>query len=185
MAQPTSLFFTDRDDANELLAADPTALLVGIVLYQQVPTEKAFAGPLVVQERLGRPLRVDEIAAMDPEALEAVFREKPAVHRFPASMAKKVQAVCQYLVEHYDGTVAGLWEGAETAEEVVKRLEAMPGFGEYKARVYFGVLAARFGIQPDGWQEMVPDWPSIVDITAPQDLPELKLRKKAWKESKS
>lgn len=185
MVQPSALYFTDQDGANELLAQDPTALLVGIVLYQQVATEKAFSGPLALTERLGTDLSVTEIAAMDPDELEGVFRQKPALHRFPASMAKKVQAVSQYIVDHHDGDVSNLWKGAETADEVVGRIKAMPGFGDYKARVYFGVLAARFGVTPDGWQALAPDWPSIVDITAPEHLPELKARKKAWKESKS
>ena len=183
MTAPAQLYFTDREDANRLLAGNPTALLIGVVLYQQVPTEKAFSGPIVLQERLGGTLDLASVAAMEPEALEAVFREKPAVHRFPAAMAKKVQAVAQYIVDEHDGHVAGLWEGAESASAVVGRMQAMPGFGEYKARVYFGVLAERFGIRPEGWEELVPDWPSIADITSPNDLLELKTRKKAWKEA--
>lgn len=183
MTQPDVLYFTENDDANAFLAGEPAALLVGIVLYQQVPTEKAFAGPLVLRERLGRPLDMETIASMDPDALEAAFREKPALHRFPASMAKKVQAVAQHIVDEHGGDVTELWEGARSAREVLDRIQAMPGFGEYKARVYFGVLAARFDIQPDGWEELMPDWPSIADITSPEDLPDLKLRKKAWKAS--
>ncbi len=183
MPQAASLHFTNSDDDNALLAADSTALLVGVVLYQQVPTEKAFSGPAVLRDRLGEPLSVGHIAAMDPEALEEVFREKPALHRFPASMAKKVQAVSQYIVDHHDGEVSGLWSGAESAGEVVERIQAMPGFGEYKARVYFGVLARRLGVTPTGWEALVPDWPSIADIESAEDLAELKLRKRAWKES--
>jgi uncharacterized HhH-GPD family protein len=183
MTQPDVLYFTEDAAANVLLAAEPAALLVGVVLYQQVPTEKAFAGPLLLQERLGGPLDLAAIAAMDPDVLEEIFREKPAIHRFPASMAKKVQAVAQHVVEEHDGHVTRLWSNPGSAQEVLDRLQAMPGFGEYKARVYFGVLAARFGVQPDGWEALMPDWPSIVDITTPEDLPDLKLRKKAWKES--
>ena len=185
MADPSELHYTDRADANQLIAGEPAALLVGIVLYQQVPTEKAFVGPLLLKERMGGSLDPSEIATMDPEELEEIFRQKPALHRFPASMAKKVQAVCAYVVDHHDGVVAGLWNGADTAHEVVQRIQAMPGFGEYKARVYFGVLAQRFGIRPDGWESLVPDWPSIADIVVPEDLVELKLRKKAWKESQA
>ena len=183
MAGGSELFFTDRDDANRLLAADPMALLVGVVLYQQVPTEKAFVGPLLLQERLGGRLDPHEIAGTDPGDLEEIFRQKPALHRFPASMAKKVQAVCAHVVDQHDGDVTELWNNAATAAEVVARMQAMPGFGEYKARVYFGVLAERFGVRPDGWESLTPDWPSIADITEPDDLAELKLRKKAWKES--
>jgi uncharacterized HhH-GPD family protein len=183
MAVPSQLYFTDRGDANELLASDPTALLIGIVLYQQVPTEKAFAGPLALQERLGGDLDLAAIAAMDPASLEDVFREKPALHRFPAAMAKKVQAVAQYVVDECDADVTRLWTDVDTAAEVVARMESMPGFGEYKARVYFGVLAERFEVRPEGWQDLVPDWPSIADIATPNDLLELKTRKRAWKES--
>ena len=185
MADPAELHYTDRDDANQLIAGEPAALLIGIVLYQQVPTEKAFVGPLLLKERLGGSLDPGEIATMDPGRLEELFREKPALHRFPASMAKKVQAVCTHVVDHHGGDVTELWKGAETAQEVVGRIEAMPGFGEYKARVYFGVLAERFGVRPDGWEALVPDWPSIADIVVPSDLADLKLRKKAWKESQA
>lgn len=185
VAKPSELHYTDREDANRLIAGEPVALLIGIVLYQQVPTEKAFVGPLLLQERLGGTLDASAIATMDPDALEEIFRQKPALHRFPASMAKKVQAVCTHLVDHHNGDVTELWTDADTAQEVVKRLQAMPGFGEYKARVYFGVLAERFGVRPDGWESFVPDWPSIADIVVPQDLADLKLRKKAWKESKA
>jgi uncharacterized HhH-GPD family protein len=185
VAAPSELHYTDRKDANELIAAEPAALLIGIVLYQQVPTEKAFVGPLLLKERLGGSLDPSEIATTDPETLEEIFRQKPALHRFPASMAKKVQAVCSYLVDHHDGEIADLWSDADTAQEVVRRIQAMPGFGEYKARVYFGVLAERFAVRPEGWEALVPDWPSIADIAVPEDLSELKLRKKAWKESQA
>jgi uncharacterized HhH-GPD family protein len=181
MPAPQVLYFTDDDAANRLIAADDLALLIGIVLYQQVPTEKAFSGPLALRERLGGPLDATRIAEMDPDALEAVFRERPALHRFPAAMAKRVQAVCRHLVDHHGGRVAGLWEGAADAHEVMGRLTAMPGFGDYKARIYLGVLAERFGVRPAGWEEHLPDWPSIVDISGAGDLQELKERKKAWK----
>ncbi len=185
MARPTELHYTDREDANRLIAGEPAALLIGIVLYQQVPTEKAFVGPLMLKERLGGTLDPSEIASMDPGRLEEVFREKPALHRFPAAMAKKVQAVCTHIVDQHDGDIDQLWQGAVTAQDVVRRIQAMPGFGEYKARVYFGVLAERFDVRPEGWEALTPEWPSIADIAAPEDLPELKLRKKAWKESQA
>lgn len=181
MPAPQRLYFTEDEAANRLIAADDLALLVGVVLYQQVPTEKAFGGPLALQERLGGTLDAARIAEMDPEALEAAFRERPALHRFPAAMAQRVQAVCRHLADHYGGRVAGLWEGADSATDLMRRLTAMPGFGEYKARIYLGVLAERFGVRPSGWEEFMPDWPSIVDVAAPGDLRELKERKKAWK----
>ncbi|RPI20748.1 MAG: hypothetical protein EHM57_07525 [Actinobacteria bacterium] len=177
------IHFTDDPAANRLLAADPFALLVGMVLYQQVPVEKAFAGPYVLQERLGGELDPAAIAAMDPAHLESVFKERPALHRFPANMAKRTQAVARHLVEEYGGSAAALWGDAPDAATLLARLQAMPGFGEYKARVTLGVLVNHYGIRPPGYEELVPNWPSIADVEAPEDLAELKMRKRAWKES--
>lgn len=183
MSAPKALHYTDDQDSNELLASDPMALIVGLVLYQQVPIEKAFSGPLELQRRLGGPYDAATIAAIPVEQLEAVFRERPALHRFPANMAKRVHAVATYLVDTYEGDPTKLYNDVDSADDVIERLEKLPGFGEYKARVYFGVLSERFDVRPDGWEDHVPDWPSIVDITTPDDLPDLKARKKAWKEA--
>jgi uncharacterized HhH-GPD family protein len=183
MKQPDQLYLTNEPDANEFIAEDPLGLLVGLVLHQQIPTEKAFSSPLVLRDRLGRDLDAGELAAADPEALEAVFKEKPALHRFPGSMAKRVQAVCEHLVAEYGGSVSALWSNVRSADELMKRLLAIPGFGEYKARIYLGLLARRFQIQPPGWEAYLPTWPSIVDVESLEDLADLKARKKAWKES--
>ncbi len=185
MPGPTELYLTNEPEANAFVAADPLGLLIGLVLHQQIPTEKAFHSPLVLRDRLGRELDAIAIAAMDPEALEAVFKEKPALHRFPGSMAKRVQAVCAHIGHHYDGSVSGLWDGVTDADELMKRLLAMPGFGEYKARIYLGLLAHRFGVQPAGYEKHLPTWPSVVDVTSLDDLADLKARKKAWKEAQS
>lgn len=179
------IYFTTEPEANELLANDAYALVVGLVIYQQVPTEKAFAGPFVLKERLSGTLDATTVASMDPEALEAVFRETPAIHRFPASMAKRVQAVSQFIVDEYDGDAAGIWEGVESADELLARLKAVPGFGDYKARLTLGVLANQFEVRPDGFEQRMPDWPSVADVAKPEDLADLKVRKKAWKESQS
>ena len=184
MAAPSELFLTNEPDANAFIAADPLGLLIGLVLHQQIPTEKAFHSPLVLRTRLDRDIDATEIAGMDPEALEAIFKEKPALHRFPGSMAKRVQAVCAHVSEEYDGSVPAIYEGVGNAEALMDRLLAMPGFGEYKARIYLGVLAKRFGVKPRGYTKYLPTWPSIVDIASLDDLGELKERKKAWKESK-
>ena len=136
-----------------------------------------------MRDRLGKELDTADLATADPEALEAVFKEKPALHRFPGSMAKRVQAVCEYLVSEYDGSVSALWTDVDSADELMERLVAIPGFGEYKARIYLGLLARRFQVRPDGWEAHLPTWPSIVDVESPDDLAELKARKKAWKES--
>lgn len=177
---PTNLPYTDDDAANELLSEDPLALVIGLVLYQQVPTEKAFAGPYALQQRLGH-LDPGKIAAMDPDALGEVFSQKPAIHRFPASMAKRIHALCAYVAESLDGDVTKVWTQADDAKSLVKRLTKMPGFGEYKARVFIGVLGRRLGVQPAGWEEYAPDWPSIADIETRDDVAELKERKAAWK----
>jgi len=175
-----SLPYTDDASANALLADDPFALLVGIVLYQQVAIETAFAGPSRINERLGG-LDPQSIAHMDPELLEAAFKEKPAVHRFPGNMAKRVQAVAAFVASEYDGDTAAIWAGVDDADELMRRLKAMPGFGDYKARIYLGVLARRFDVKPDGWERYLPDWPNISEVESPDDRSDLKERKKAWK----
>ncbi len=185
MDTPTELYLTNEPAANAFIAADPLGLLIGLVLHQQIPTEKAFHSPLVLRDRLGKELDAGAIAAMDPDKLTEVFKERPALHRFPGSMAKRVQAVCEHIVENYEGSVTALWEDVATAENLMERLLAIPGFGEYKARIYLGVLARRFGITPAGFEQYLPTWPSIVDVESLDDLGELKARKKAWKESQS
>jgi uncharacterized HhH-GPD family protein len=177
------IHFTETQEANELLADDHYALIVGMTLYQQVPVEKAFSGPYVLRERIAGPLTATAIASMDPDDLEEVFRARPALHRFPANMAKRVQAVSQFLVDEYGGDVSGLWEGVETADELLRRIEAIPGFGEYKARVYAAVLARRYGITPAGWDEDLPEWPNISEVDSAEARSDMKARKKAWKEA--
>jgi len=179
------IYFTTIPEANTLLGDDAYALLVGLTLYQQVPTEKAFAGPYVLRDRLGGNLDAATVAAMDPEELDSVFREKPALHRFPSNMAKRVQSVSQFLVDEYDGDASAVWRDVSNAGDLLARLTAIPGFGEYKARLTIGVLATHYGTKPKGYTKLLPDWPSIVDIKNPEDLAELKARKKAWKAAKS
>lgn len=180
-----SIHFTEAPEANELLANNDFALLVGMTLYQQIPVEKAFAGPAVLAERTGVTIDAHTIASMDPQALEDVFRETPAIHRFPANMAKRTQAVATYIVETYDGDVSGLWDDISDNKELLKRIKAMPGFGDYKARVYAAVLARHFGITPDGWDVKLPEWPNISEVTSDESRAEMKARKKAWKESQA
>lgn len=185
MKAPAELCLTNEPRANTLLADDPLALLIGLVLHQQIATEKAFLGPYLLHERLGQDLDAASIAAMEPESLEAIFKEKPALHRFPGSMAKRVQGVCEHVAEAYNGSVPEIWSGVGNARELMGRLVAVPGFGDYKARIYIGLLAQRFGVRPDGYEEFLPTWPSVVDVATLDDLADLKARKKAWKESKS
>src|SRR4051812_24921439 len=136
MSPPDALYFTPDEEANRLLAADPLALLLGMLLDQQVTMEAAFRAPLVLQQRLGGRLDARAIAGMAPEEIDAVFRERPALHRFPGSMAKRAQALCQYLVDHHDGRAEGIWDGVATGDELLARVKALPGFGADKARIF-------------------------------------------------
>jgi len=180
---PASLPYTDNQEANRLLAEDPFALMVGLVLYQQVPIEKAFEGPQVLKDRLGGTLDAKTVAETDPEELEVIFKGPPAIHRFPANMAKRVQATAGAIDAEYDGDPTRLWSGVTDAEELSKRLQALPGFGEYKARVYMGVLAKNFDVTPEGYEALLPTWPNVSEIESAADREDLKLRKKQWKES--
>lgn len=183
MQAPEQLYLTNEPEANEYIAREPLALLIGLVLHQQIPTEKAFHSPLILKQRLGRDLDAIDIAAMDPGDLEAVFKEKPALHRFPGSMAERVHGVCEHIAANYGGDVSALWNDVTDADQLMERLLDIPGFGEYKARIYLGVLAERFGVAPAGWEAHAPSWPSIADVQSLDDLAELRVRKKAWKES--
>src|SRR6266508_3510102 len=138
---PTQLYFTDSDEANELLATDPLALLIGFALDQQVPLQTAFAGPLKIKQRLG----TLEVSRRDPADVEAAFREKPAVHRFPGSMAERVQELCAVVQDEYEGDASRLWREAGDADELRRRIEALPGFGQMKVTALGSVLAKRFG----------------------------------------
>jgi uncharacterized HhH-GPD family protein len=141
------------DAGNELLEHDPLALLIGMLLDQQIPMEKAFTSPSVLRERLGTDLDATTIAGYDAEQLEQLFRTPPALHRFPAAMAKRVQALAQALVDRYDGDAAQVWTGVRDGRELVQRIAALPGFGEQKARIFTALLGKQFGVHPRGWRE--------------------------------
>jgi uncharacterized HhH-GPD family protein len=147
------LHITGDEQADALLARDPNALLIGMVLDQQVPMEKAFAGPAVIAERMGGRLDVAAIADADPEQFGAMCARPPAVHRFPGSMAKRVQATCRVLVDSYDGSAANIWAGVESGAELRDRIAALPGFGAQKAAIFTALLGKRYGVAPDGWRE--------------------------------
>jgi uncharacterized HhH-GPD family protein len=136
---------------NKLLERDPLALLIGMLLDQQIPMEKAFTSPSVLRERLGHDLDATDIANYDPEAFEAIFRAVPALHRFPAAMAKRVQDLCRILVENFDGQATNVWEGATDGADLVKRIGTLPGFGDQKARIFAALLGKQFNIKPKGW----------------------------------
>ena len=181
---PDQLYFTESEDANRLLASDGLALLIGMLLDQQFPMERAFYGPQLLKERLGEDLDAARIAAWDPDELEAVFRGPPAIHRYPASMARRTQDLCQALVDDYTGRAEELWETAGTGAELLKRLKALPGFGDGKSRIFLGLLGKRLGVKPDGWEERAADWPSIADVSSFDDIADLRAKKKAMKAKK-
>ena len=181
---PDQLFFTESEDANRLLATDGLALLIGMLLDQQFPMERAFYGPQLLKERLGEGLDADRIASWDPDEMESVFRGPPAIHRYPASMAKRTQAMCQVIVDEYSGRAENLWETAPTGAELLKRLKALPGFGDGKSRIFVGLLGKRLDVTPDGWEEKAADWPSIADVATFEDIEDLRVKKRAMKESR-
>jgi uncharacterized HhH-GPD family protein len=184
-ARPEALYFTGDPEANRLLAEDPLALVLGMLLDQQVTMEFAFGAPLMLVKRLGGDhLDAAAIAAMDPVELDAVFRAKPALHRYPGSMAKRTHDLCRHLVEHYDGRADELWAGAATGEELLKRVEALPGFGKDKSRIFIGLLGKRLGVRPVGWEQVAADWASIADVDSFERVAEIRAQKRAVKAAK-
>src|SRR5690242_18311621 len=156
-----------------------------MLLDQQVPMEWAFGAPLLLKERLGTAeLDAGAIAAMDPAALEAIFRDKPALHRYPGSMAKRTYDLCRHLVEHYDGQAENVWAGLESGEELLARVKALPGFGKDKARIFVGLLGKRLGVQPPGWEQVAADWASIADVDSFERIAEIRDKKRAAKAAK-
>jgi uncharacterized HhH-GPD family protein len=158
-------------DADALLSKDPLALLIGMVLDQQIPLEWAFKGPHTLQTRLGRKLDAADLAAMDPDELAAVFSKPPALHRFPAANAKRVQELCRIVVEEYGGKADRVWKSAKSGDELLRNVRALPGFGEQKARIFVALLGKQLGVNVPGWQEAAGDYGkpgsymSVADIT--------------------
>ena len=178
MAAPDRLYFTEDDEACRLIAEDPFALLVGFALDQQITVQQAFAGPLRIKQRVGT-LEPERIAKLDPERLLEAFRQKPAVHRFPGSMATRVQDLAQAIVDDYDGRADRVWTEAADADDLRKRLGALPGFGEMKVRTIGAVLAKQFGVAAA--QPFVPDHMTLGDVDSPQKLVEYQTAKRAHK----
>jgi len=141
------------DDANELLSASPLALLIGMLLDQQVTIEKAFTSPRDLVRRLGHEPTAAELAAFGPEALAAIFSERPALHRYPRAMAGRVQQLCQHIVDRYDGDPAAVWAGARTGDALLARLRDLPGFGADKAQIFLALLGKQYGVRPRGWRD--------------------------------
>ncbi len=161
--------WTDDPAANQLLETDPLALLIGMVLDQQVKMEKAFGGPYELRQRLGH-LDARKIARMDPERLDAVFRQRPALHRFPGSMARRVQAMCVEIVKDYGGDAGSVWRDARDGDDLAARIKKLPGFGDMKVRILVAVLAKKFGVRPKGWEKHAATWHSVADVDSVESM---------------
>jgi len=177
---PSRLPFTGNDDADALLASDPLALLIGFALDQQVTVQKAFSGPWELQRRLGH-LDARRIADTDPSELDRVFRERPALHRFPGSMAGKVAALCRAVADGYGNDAARIWREAADARDLQARLLALPGIGEMKARTILAILGKRFGVGLAGMADVMPDHPTLGDVDSPEALAAYQAGKRAHK----
>ena len=175
------------DEANELLSRNPLALLIAMLLDQQVPLERAFSAPHDLVKRLGHEPTVEELASFDPVALAAVFSERPALHRFPKAMAARAQDLARQVVEQYDGDAASVWTDAATGRELVARLATLPGFGGYKAQITAALLGKQFGVRPDGWREAAGHFGeedshfSVADIVDDTSLAAVRAYKKDMK----
>jgi uncharacterized HhH-GPD family protein len=177
---PDHLPYTGDPEADSLIAQDPVALLIGFVLDQQVTVQKAFAGPLELRRRVGT-LEPAAIASMDPERLDAAFRERPALHRFPGNMARRTRELCEALTRDYDGDARRIWTEARDAADLRDRLRSLPGIGDMKADTLLAVLGKRFGIQPTGWAELVPQRQTLGDVDSPEALAQYQSQKRAAK----
>ena len=176
--RPDRLHYTGNDEADALLAHDPFALLVGFALDQQVPVQTAFQGPIKLQQRLGT-LDPGEIAATDPGRLEEVFRQTPAIHRFPGNMARRVQDLAAAVAEDYDGDAGRVWGDATDGADLRKRISSLPGFGEMKIKALGAVLWKRFGVPAA--EELDPGHPTLGDVDSPEALEEYQAKKRAYK----
>jgi uncharacterized HhH-GPD family protein len=180
MTSPAALHFTGDPEADALIAHDPLALLIGFALDQQITVQTAFSGPLKIKQRLGT-LDAGEIAATDPARLEQIFRERPAIHRFPGNMARRVQELCTFVFERYGGRSERVWTEAADADDLRRRIEELPGFGEMKVKALGSVLAKRFGVSVA--EPLVPGHPTLGDVDSPEALESYQAQKRAYKAS--
>ncbi|MFD0148827.1 HhH-GPD-type base excision DNA repair protein [Streptomyces sp. NPDC055721] len=182
------IHLAQQPDADALLGRSPLAALVGMLLDQQVPMEWAFSGPYTIASRLGADdLDAHEIASRNPEEFAALLSEKPAVHRYPGSMAQRVQQLCAFLVEEYGGDAEAVWSDAATGKELLARLQALPGFGKQKAQIFLALLGKQYGVRPTGWREAAGpygeqgSYRSAADITGPESLAKVRAHKQEMK----
>jgi uncharacterized HhH-GPD family protein len=172
--------WTGRPEADQLLETDPLALLIGLVLDQQVKMEKAFSGPYELKQRLGH-LDAVEIARMDPDELDAVFRERPALHRFPGNMARRVQQLCEVVANEYGGDAGAVWRDVRDGGELARRIGALPGFGAQKTLITVAVLGKKLGVRPPGWEEHAASWHTVADVDSPESMVEAREVKRRMK----
>jgi uncharacterized HhH-GPD family protein len=184
----TQLHVTGDPEADAFVSGDPLGLLIGMILDQQVPIEKAFSSPVVLAQRLGtKKLDAAAIADMEPDELAEIFRQPPALHRYPGSMAARVQDACRAVAEEYGGKADAIWKGVRSGDELMERLRALPGFGEQKAKIFAALLGKQLGVQPDGWRASTKPYGetgsflSVADITSPETLAKVRATKKAMK----
>ena len=183
-----TLHLAQDPEADALLGRSPLAALVGMLLDQQIPMEWAFRGPAAIARRMGADdLDAHEIAVQDPDEFAALLSEKPAVHRYPGAMAKRVQQLCQYLVERYDGSAELVWKGVDDGRELLHRLQDLPGFGKQKAQIFLALLGKQLGVTPRGWREAAGaygdsgSFRSVADITGPESLAKVRAHKQEMK----
>jgi uncharacterized HhH-GPD family protein len=179
-APPEALPWSGDPEADRLIAADANALLIGFVLDQQVPVQKAFSGPLELKRRIGV-LDASAIAGMDPGELDSAFRERPALHRFPGTMAMRTQELCAAVATDYDGDAARIWTEASDGKDLEQRLLDLPGIGPLKARSLIAIVGKRFGIKPPGWEDVAPSHPTLGDVDSVEALLDYQAKKRAHK----
>ncbi|GHD84850.1 (Fe-S)-cluster assembly protein [Streptomyces naganishii JCM 4654] len=183
-----TLHLAQDPDADALLGRSPLAALIGMLLDQQIPMEWAFKGPATIARRMGTDdLDAHEIVAFEPETFARLLSDKPAVHRYPGSMAKRIQQLCRYLVEHYDGDPEAVWRDVESGRELLRRLAELPGFGKQKAQIFLALLGKQLGVRPEGWREAAgaygeeDSFRSVADITGPESLARVRAHKQEMK----
>lgn len=172
--------WTGNPEADRMVSEDPTALLIGFCLDQQIPVEWAFMGPLNIRERVGS-ADAASLAAMDPDRLEQAFRTPPAIHRYPRSMAQRVQQLCRVIAERYGGDASRIWTEAADATDLQRRFQELPGFGPDKSRIMVGVVAKQLGVKPAGWEEVAPSWPTLADVHTVEEREAYQAQKRAFK----
>ena len=181
-----ALYLAGEDKADRLLADNATALVIGMVLDQQIPLERAFAAPLELQRRLGKKLTAGAVARTDPKVLEGAFKEVPALHRFPGAMAERVQRVCQIIVDDWGGDASTIWSTAPDGATLLKRLQALPGFGEQKARIFVALLGKQLGCRPKGWRQAGAPYADAATKMSIADIKDTKSREavRAYKQQR-